>query len=231
MHCGYIGSRTPPRVGLHQLASWGEELLHTLGVEHIETLARLAATGNQHALGELVRSISPKLRSWVSRQMPASSAAVEDVMQETWAYIAAHAPRYEYRPDTGGFQGWVFAVSARKIVDSARRSARQEALMDRLAFSAGSDGKALTLVGTDTHLDRLEVRRLLAAVSRVLTREQAEVLRMRFWEGLSSVEIGELTGRKAATVRQIQARALMVLRREIEADTVGHNTTQDAVPA
>ncbi len=87
------------------------------------------------------------------------------------------------------------------------------------------DGEEITLEetiadknsGIDAALDRIEQAELKGIIDKMLEAlpdDQREVLRMRFFEGLTLKECTERSGRKSETVRQTELRALGALRKQ-----------------
>ena len=121
---------------------------------------------------------------------------------------------------TGSRQAWLFAIARSTQVDWFRREHRQ-----RRAFEehTGDQGQAAAM---DPNGDDAEV--LWQAVEQ-LSREQREVVHLKFAGGLSYMEIAETLGVPIGTVRSRLFRALQALRsdRGVTNGTSDYRTTCD----
>ena len=65
---------------------------------------------------------------------------------------------------------------------------------------------------------RLQGERVRRALNR-LTEEQAQVVSLRFLEGLSIAEVAQVTGKTEGAVKALQYRAIMSLRRLLDRES------------
>jgi RNA polymerase sigma factor (sigma-70 family) len=102
-----------------------------------------------------------------------SSAAADDVVQETLIAVARSMPKFEYDRSKGSFKGWLFQITRRCIADHFRK--------ESVTVSIGLD----LIPGTDEQLEKQwdeEWRRsLLDRITRLLgvNRAQVYMARMR----------------------------------------------------
>lgn len=101
---------------------------------------------------------------------------------------------------------WVFGVARHVLANQARTTRRRDRLVERIAALANS--LAVTTVDGDEAVD--------AALAR-LADSDAELLRLRYWEGLKPAELAVMLGTGASTVRSQLTRARQRFRREYEA--------------
>ena len=106
---------------------------------------------------------------------------------------------------------WIYAV-ARKTIANQYRSRRRWSRLKAKAEVSLEPGLAHTVDGTAIH--RLDVERVLAAVSRLPELEQ-EILRLAVWEGCSLEEIGIVVELSVDAVRTRLYRARQKLRQVI----------------
>ncbi len=101
---------------------------------------------------------------------------------------------------------WLFATARNVLRDSRRTRARRSAAVDRMK----SDVRALAAPAWDDAA--IEVR---DALSR-LPEEDAEIVRLTYWEGLRSHEVAEVMKMTPSTVRSRLSRAKQLLRAALE---------------
>ena len=104
----------------------------------------------------------------------------------------------------GSFQGWLFAIAHRVVVDEVRRARSDVPLM---VASTTIDPRP----GPEEVVIDAEASRAIRAVLAHLPPEQRHVLELRL-AGLSGVEIAVALGRSHGTVRNLQHRTLVRLR-------------------
>lgn len=137
-----------------------------------------------------------------------NAADAEDVTAtvflSAWRAIDRFSPKHD-----ASFAGWLFRLAHNAVVDRYRR-AREDISLDGEALR--SEEVAL-LANPEGLLEwRLTVDELHHALL-ALTEEQREVVLLRFVEGLSAREVGDILGKQEGTVRGMQFRAIEALRR------------------
>src|SRR6266545_6907332 len=93
--------------------------------QRFSALMRAAQTGDARAYSDLLKEITPRLRSAVRQQRPfLQPQDVEDLVQDV--LLSLHAVRATYdsrRP----FMPWLMAIARNRLADGARRYARRAA--------------------------------------------------------------------------------------------------------
>jgi RNA polymerase sigma-70 factor, ECF subfamily len=167
------------------------------------SLIAAAQRGDRAALEALCRkSWRPVFRSLA--RYTDDPAEAEDLTQEVFARALRALPRFTDRGVP--FTAYLLHIADNLARDRWRRGPSKLEPLDRLADHP-SEGPA-----PDLGLQRDDRREALLNGLDQITLEQRVVLRMRFLEGRTTQEIATLTGRKAAAVRQVQARGLRALR-------------------
>jgi RNA polymerase sigma-70 factor (ECF subfamily) len=144
-------------------------------------------TGDDEAYRELVARFGPRLRYFLLKLSPRIDR-VDDLVQETWLDVLRQLPRLE---DAGAFRTWLYRIAHGKAMLEGRRNSRQPETtsdIDRVAETAEESFSADDAAAIHRALDQLEPR-------------QREVLVLRFLEGLSYDEIGQIVGCPVGTVR------------------------------
>ena len=102
-------------------------------------------------------------------------------------------------------QAWLFRIAHNVSVDYLRKRGRMAAVpIDNISIAASEDPAATTE-------NRIEMERVNEAMQK-LTPEQREVVRLRFFGGLSSKEVGAILRKSDGAVREMQRAAVLKLR-------------------
>ncbi|AHF91090.1 RNA polymerase sigma factor, sigma-70 family [Opitutaceae bacterium TAV1] len=131
-----------------------------------------------------------------------------DIVQETFAALGSTPPA-AWADHTGA---WLFTVCRRKALNVLRKQGRMTLLDDEATGripSPEADPAAL--------LQHAEDRQQILALVSALPPAQREIVRLRYQEGFSYQEIGEITGRSANHVGVLLHTAVQSMRREWEA--------------
>ncbi len=167
-------------------------------------MARIAR-GEATALGELYDRYGRVVFGLVFR-MVGSPEAAEEIAQDAFHSVWRNAP--SYRPDRGSVRTWLLAISRNAAIDWRRTKGKRverETLIEEAAVLVSE-----TLVD-DRVVARLRAERVRSAVAS-LPEEQAQVLTLAFWGGLSQSEIAARTGTPLGTVKSRVHLAMAKLR-------------------
>ena len=166
----------------------------------IETIARDA---DRAAFGELFGHFAPRVKAYMMR-LGADDRAAEDLAQETLLTVWRRAASFDRRQ--AGAATWIFTIARNKRIDLLRRERRPELDPDDPALTPAPAADAHdTLVAAQ---DEDRIRRALA----VLPAEQAEMLRLAFFEDMSHGRIAEMRNMPLGTVKSRIRLALARLR-------------------
>ena len=124
----------------------------------------------------------------------------EDATERT--FLAALAAIDRFRDQGSSFRAWLFRIAHNQLANTLRgRGRRGTTPLDALPELPGGDDPAHAADRAD------EARRVRRALAQ-LTEERRQVLVLRFVDGLTAREIGEVVGRSEGAVRVLQHRAL-----------------------
>ncbi len=172
-------------------------------------LIERAIARDADAFGELYNLYFERIYRYVRLKVGNASDA-EDVTAvvflSAWRAIDRFSPKHE-----ASFSGWLFRLAHNALVDRFRRIRPTVSLDEALDESPVEDVKLSPEATLDRRLTIAELQRALLA----LTDEQREVVLLRFIEGLSAREVGDIMGKQEGTVRGMQFRALEALRRAL----------------
>jgi RNA polymerase sigma-70 factor (ECF subfamily) len=181
-----------------------------LRVEDIDTarlVARLQA-GERELFTELYLRYYARVYSY-ARMTLRDAAEAEDLAQEVFLRVFEAVPRWERRDVP--FRAWLFRIMRHAMVDRLRERRRldvrppEDINRARDEFAASHEGDALLA------LDEREWLRQL----RQLPEPEQQVIVLRYILELSPREIGGLMERSPESIRQLQQRALWVLRERL----------------
>ena len=171
----------------------------------LKRAVRRAAKGDEPSAGELFDEFYPRVYRYALAKL-GNQVDAEDVAAETFAKVLRGLDRFVWRG--GGFEAWIFRIASSVVVDQVRFRARES------LSAAPDDHEPSDVQAWEPETAFLfaeagdEVRTALAA----LPGDQREVLVLRFAAGLDTKETGEVMGRKANAIRQLQFRALQHMR-------------------
>ncbi len=171
-----------------------------------DEFARLIASarlGEAAALAELWSRHSATVAGFVRAR---GAREVDEVTSDV--FLAAFRGLDRFEGDEGGFRALLFTIARRRLVDEARRRARQVPVV---AWRAADDDRSVADVADEVGA-RLEAADLLALVHR-LTPDQRDVVLLRLVAGLSIEEAAAVVGKPPGAVKSLQRRGLEALRR------------------
>ena len=134
-------------------------------------------------------------------------AEAEDLTSDVFMKALRAIPKYEPRQ---AFLAWLYRIARNAVIDHVRRGGRQVAYEDAIAHPSVHE-----VIEPDTELLAMSDKATLREALAKLTPLQQEVIVLRFLEGLSTLEIAKLIGKREGTIRGIQFRAIGALRQLI----------------
>lgn len=158
-------------------------------------MRRVAIDRDQQALMLLYNAYSTAVYSIAYRVLQEATAA-EEVTQDTFLKAWNQAERWD--PARGKLKSWLLAIAHYSAIDRLRRERRQPALADDpIEESESLMGSAETVTGGTALHDRA----LMGQMLNLLPEEQARLIRMAFFHGLSHSEIAEVTRIPLGTIK------------------------------
>lgn len=186
--------------------------------EDITTLLADARAGCPKSLGKVFEAMRGQLLMLADRELPEAVRAKigpSDLVQETAIDMQQNFTQFRGKTAEECF-AWLRTILRNNVVDAVRHyersqkrdAAREIRLADRPSSSSGREPlPACTRLPDGSAIRREDV----AAVTRALATlppEHREVIEMRYWQGLSFVEIGIRLNRSADAVRKTWYRAV-----------------------
>ena len=172
--------------------------------ERVRQVVRKASRGDRDAAGVLFDHFHPKVYRFALVKL-AHPADAQDVASETFAVVLRELHRFRWKG--AGFEAWLFRIASNLVVDRFRRGGRESPGHDVVALAEDVDP-----VDPESRAVRREESSELMAALDLLSKDQKEVLTLRFIADMSTAETAAAMGRKENAVRQLQFRALQSMR-------------------
>jgi len=129
-----------------------------------------------------------------------SAALAEDLIQDTWlkslsySFMLASLPSNKQR-------SWLFSVLKNRFYDICRQNKREKLKLEEKEFYSPQEVKEI--INWEPYLT-------------VLPEKEREIIRLRFWDGLNSKEIGSRLKISDSTVRWHLSNGLKTLKNNVE---------------
>ena len=171
-------------------------------------------SGDRNAISQLIERHSRRVRNYI-RMMVKDQDLAEDIFQETFIKAVRVIDEGRYC-DNGKFLSWVLRIAHNQVIDYFRNQRQNKSLTE-------SDA-GYNVLGTLQFADRTiedaivseQIERDIRSLIELLPEEQREVVRMRYFAGLSFKEIAEQTGVSINTALGRMRYALINLRKLIK---------------
>ncbi len=179
-----------------------------------QTLLEMYQQGNREAVSQLLERHTRRVRDYV-RMMVKDDDVADDLAQEVLIKVVKVLDEGRYT-DKGRFLPWVLRIAHNRVLDYFRAQKQVKTVSES---SAGFDILGSKNFAEPSIEDKLiseqqaeEVRRLIEE----LPAEQRDVVKMRYYEGLSFKEIAEHTGVSINTALGRMRYALINMRQMIK---------------
>lgn len=192
------GVRPAGKHGVHKGAMQAPEP----EVNMSQLLARIGRTHDVGDFEELFRHYAPRVKAYMART--GSSRSAEELMQETM--IAVWNKSALYDPAKGAASAWIFAIARNLRIDAYRREKHPEFDENDPALQPDPEPAA------DRQLEGEQSAVLIRTALDNLPNDQAEVLRLAFFEDSSQSTIAEKLGVPLGTVKSRMRLAFQKLR-------------------
>jgi RNA polymerase sigma factor (sigma-70 family) len=172
-------------------------------------IERVAANADREAFAELFRRFAPKIKAYL-RRIGCAQAEADELVQETMVMVWRRADSFDRA--RAGASTWLFTIARNKRIDALRRERRPE--FDP-ADPALAPDPAPAADGALMIRDR---GRRLAEAMALLPPEQAELIRLAYFDDRSQSDIAADRRLPLGTVKSRLRLALARLRRSLEED-------------
>ncbi len=175
-----------------------------------DLVARVVASGDTHAFGELIRRHQSQVRNFL-RKLARDHELADDLAQDCFLHAWDKLRTYSGR---GTFIGWLMKVAYTTFLQSKRKSKRYGEILEEAGHLADAESRSYTEPVDDvTDLDKL---------LGVLNEEERAVVVMSYACGLSHREISEATDQPVGTIKSLIFRAKEKIRTSFEIEDHKH---------
>ena len=179
-----------------------------------QVLLKSYLAGNKSAISQLIERHSRRVRDYI-RMMVKDNDVADDILQETFIKAVRVIDAGKYA-DKGKFLSWVLRIAHNQVIDHYRagRNARMVNESD-----AGYDVLGTLKYSERTVEDEIISEQVDSQIRELVERlapEQREVVKLRYYDGLSFKEIAEQTNVGINTALGRMRYALIHLRKMIE---------------
>jgi len=168
----------------------------------IKELVDKAKAYDKEALGQLYDHFYNKIYEFIYYRI-SNHYEAEDLTEQVFHKAIKNLNRFEWRG--APFSSWLFRIAVNEVNDHFRSSRREMLDIDEysevLPGFQNPEEQALLSIDKD----------MLVESIKKLTRQQQEVLVLKYIVGMSSDEIATVVGKRAGAVRALQHRALAAL--------------------
>ena len=171
------------------------------------------------AFGELYERHVDRIYNYIYYRT-GNARDAEDLTSRTFYRALRSIERYKQRGVP--FSAWLYRIAHNLVANWHRdRSRRKVIFLDELStFSGGGDGPEYTL-------ESVAEQEWLRAAIRCLNPDRQTLLVLKFSEGLSNAEIGQIMGRSEGAIKSLYHRTLIALRKEL---TGGDEKQSESAP-
>lgn len=181
-----------------------------VGAEWSRLLRRIAEHRDRDAFSRLFQHFAPRVKSYLIRT-GSSDAMAEDLAQEALVTVWRKAALFD--PAQAAVSTWIFTIARRLRIDAARRHRLEDSGDESFDFDRlEADQRD---VGEHADANRLS-RRIRDALSR-LPAEQAQVLRLSYYDDEPHARIAAELGLPLGTVKSRIRLAVAQLRKMLDA--------------
>lgn len=171
-------------------------------IDMSELLAKVGRTHDVELFEQLFRHFAPRVKAYMART--GSAGAAEELMQETMVAVWNKAALYD--PSKGAASTWIFTIARNLRIDAFRRERHPEFDENDPALQPETETRA------DLSLVAAQSARAVRSALDALPPDQAEVLRLAYFEDNSQSEIAATLAVPLGTVKSRMRLAFIKLR-------------------
>ena len=168
-------------------------------------LRAVAERHDREAFGRVFAFYAPRVKAYL-RRLGADDAVAEDLTQEAMLSVWRRAQQFD--PRRAALSTWIFTIARNKRIDALRRDRRPDYDPEDPAIVESADNAPRGDQVAETEQIKLVVQRAIDG----LPREQAELLRIFYFEEKPHSAIAEELGLPLGTVKSRLRLALSKLR-------------------
>lgn len=174
---------------------------------NIDALVTESAAGSQKAYELLYREYYPKISRFVAYRVNHRETAedlIAEIFVKAWESLQGSS-------EVSSFNSWIFTVARNRIIDYYRTKKSFSDLFELENLIEYEDN-----IVNEIDLD-IASKEFLSVLDQ-LSEDQQQVIRLKFLEGLANEEIAAITNKTPGTIRVIQHRAILILKKLLNPD-------------
>ena len=174
-----------------------------------DLLVAVATRQDRSAYAELFGYYAPRVKSYLLR-LGADSALAEEIAQDVMVTVWRKAGLFDR--SQASVSTWIFRIARYRRIDLYRRAKRPELDPEEdMILPSGVEAP-------DARIEAMETEVRVRAAMRELPEDQASLLRLAFYEGLSHREIAEKLNVPLGTVKSRIRLAFVKMKARLEDD-------------
>lgn len=182
-----------------------------------EQLLEKFMSGSQESLEVLIKRHKGAVQSYIFRTIKNKDLS-EDIFQDTFIKVVQNLKKKRYR-ENGKFLPWVIRISHNLIIDHYRGKKKVHVSNDDFEYDIMAY-EAVNIESQEEHMVDDQTKKDLVKLINQLPKEQSEIVKMRYFWGLSFKEIAEHTDVSINTSLGRMRYALINLRKKMETSKV-----------
>jgi RNA polymerase sigma-70 factor (ECF subfamily) len=175
-------------------------------------VSAVSCRGDRTAFATLFRALAPRVKGFLLRS-GADAGAAEDLTQETLVIVWRKSGTFDAR--RASVATWVFTIARNLWIDQCRRSLAPAAYQQRTAWLADLPHPTSASDGVVWVLEK-QRRDRVRTVLTSLPHEQAETVRMAYFNDATHEQIASRLGIPLGTVKSRIRRAIAALRQRLD---------------
>lgn len=175
--------------------------------EHRALMIRVAEARDKRAFEALFTHFGPRVKAYLMRSGSNPDSA-EELAQEAMATVWRRADSFD--PSQASAATWIFTIARNKRIDAYRRLNRPELDPEDPALIPQAE------IAPDQVVEEGEMSDAIRSAVKTLPAEQADMLKMAFFEDKAHSEIAEETGLPLGTVKSRLRLAIARMRKQLK---------------